>query len=106
MQVGEDDVAVEHLRQALGAFVGEDALFVVQIAVETGDVLFENLLGAFVEFGTLTREDFAIDDDAFDAGRAVEGSVFDVAGFLAEDGPEELLFRSQLRFALRGDLAD
>src|SRR6185369_17799203 len=39
-------------------------------------------------------------------GRADQRGVADVAGLLAEDRPEQLLFRGQLGLALRRDLAD
>ena len=39
-------------------------------------------------------------------GRDAERAVADVAGLLAEDGAEELLFGGELRLALRRDLAD
>src|SRR6185436_8134514 len=46
------------------------------------------------------------DDDPLDARRADEGGVADVAGLLAEDRAEQLLFGRELRLALRRDLAD
>ena len=42
----------------------------------------------------------------FDARRADERRIADVAGLLAEDGAQQLLFRRQLRLALRRHLAD
>ena len=39
-------------------------------------------------------------------GRRLERGVADVAGLLAEDGAEQLLFGSELRLALRRDFAD
>ena len=54
----------------------------------------------------LAREDLAIDDGAFDARRAVERRVLHVAGLFAEDGAQQLLFGSQLGFALGRHFAD
>ncbi len=49
---------------------------------------------------------FHVHDSAFDARRAVQRSVANVAGFFTEDGAEQLLFRSQRGFALRRNLAN
>src|SRR6185295_7899627 len=57
-------------------------------------------------FDALAGEDLHADDDALDAGRADEAGVAHVAGFLAEDRAQQLLFRGQLRLPLRSDLAD
>ena len=54
----------------------------------------------------LRREDLGVHHHAFDTGRAVERGVLHVAGLFAEDRAEQLLFRRELRFALRRDLAD
>src|SRR4030095_7392896 len=45
-------------------------------------------------------------DRAFDARRALQRGVAHVAGLLAEDRAEQLLFRGQLGLALGRDLAD
>src|SRR4030095_17146 len=57
-------------------------------------------------FDALAGEDLDADDDAFDAGRADEAGVAHVAGLLAEDRAQQLLFRGELGLALRRDLAD
>jgi hypothetical protein len=51
-------------------------------------------------------EDLHVHDDAGDAGGHAEGGVLHVAGLLAEDGAEQLLFGREVAFRLRGDLAD
>ena len=53
----------------------------------------------------LREKTLAVDHHAFDARRAVERSVLHVAGLFAEDRAQQLLFRRQLRFALRRHLA-
>src|SRR4029450_364466 len=65
-----------------------------------------DLLRAVVLLDALAREDPHADDDALDARRTGERRVLHVAGLLAEDGAEQLLFRRQLRLALRRPLAD
>src|SRR2546427_5907545 len=54
----------------------------------------------------LTGEDFDVHDRALNARRAVERSIANVAGFFAEDGAEQLFFRSERGLALGRDLAD
>ena len=53
----------------------------------------------------LREKIFTPDDDALDARRTDERGVADVASLFAEDGAQELLFRRELRFALRRHLA-
>ena len=64
------------------------------------------MLGALVLFLTLAGEDANVNDGAFDTRRAGERSVANVAGLFAEDRAQQLLFRSQLGFALGRHLAD
>src|SRR5204863_8450882 len=78
-----------------------------------GEVLFqfENLRGfdglvALVFFSALAGKDLDVHNGAFDARRAVERSVANIAGFFAEDGAQQLFFRRERGFALRRDLSD
>ena len=61
---------------------------------------------ALVLLRALAGEDARVDDDAADARRDLERAVAHVAGLLAEDRAEELLFGRELGLALRRDLAD
>src|SRR5439155_14237160 len=63
-------------------------------------------LGTVVFLDALAGEDFHADDDAFDSRRADKRGVAHVAGLLPEDGSKKLLFRRELRLALRRDLAE
>jgi hypothetical protein len=54
----------------------------------------------------LAAEDLDADDLAALAVGQAEGGVFDVAGLLAKDGAEQLLFGAELLLALGGNLAD
>ena len=65
-----------------------------------------DVLGALVLLGALAREDAGVDDDALDARRHAQRAVAHVAGLLAEDRAEQLLFGRELGLALRRDLAD
>ena len=65
-----------------------------------------DLLGALVLLLTLAGEDADVDHGAFDARRAGERGVANIAGLFAEDGAQQLLFRRQLGFALGRYLAD
>ena len=92
--------------QALEALVGENADFVGEVAFQLEDLRGFDGLVALVFFSTLAGEDLDVDDGAFDARRAIERSVANVAGLFAEDGAEQFLFRRQRGFALGGYLAD
>ena len=63
-------------------------------------------LGALVLLGALAGEDLGVDDDALHARRNAQRAVAHVAGLLAEDRAEQLLFGRELGLALRRDLAD
>ena len=63
-------------------------------------------LRALVLLGALAREHAGADHDADHARRHAQRGVAHVAGLLAEDRAEQLLFRRQLGLALRRDLAD
>ena len=107
VQVGQNFLAVQQIRETLGALVVQNALLVFEVALQTA--LPDSCrigLRALVELRALAGEDLGIDDDALDTRRAVERGVLHVAGLFAEDRAEQLLFRSQLGFAFRRDLAD
>ena len=90
----------------LVALLGEDPHLVAGVLLEPVDLLVLDLLGANVLLDSLAGEDLDVDDRAFDARRHLERGVADVAGLLAEDRPQQLLFRGQLGLALRRHLAD
>ena len=92
--------------QPLQPLVGENADLVGEVALQLLDLLLLDLLGALVLLLTLAGEDADVDDGALDARRAGERSVANVAGLLAEDGAQQLLFRRQLGLALGRHLAD
>ena len=106
VQVGLQNLAAEQIRQALEALIGEDADFVGEVLLQLEDLRGFDGLVALVFFAALAGEDLDIDDGAFDARRAVERSVANVAGFFAEDGAQQFFFRRQRGFALGRNLAD
>src|SRR5205814_6792107 len=73
---------------------------------QLGLFLVLDVLGPLVLVHALAGEDLGVDHRAGDPWRHAQRAVADVAGLLAEDGAQELLFRRELRLALRGDLAD
>src|SRR4051812_20632404 len=99
-------LVAEDVADTLVARVGDDADLVLDVAIHPLDLALFDRLGAKVLLHALAREDLHVDDRAFDAGRRLERCVADVAGLLAEDGAEQLLFGSELRLALRRDFAD
>ena len=106
MQVGLENFAAEQIRQALEALIREDADFVGEVLLELEDLRGFDGLVTLVFFAALAGEDFDVDDGAFDARRAVERSVANVAGFFAEDGAQQFFFRRQRGFALGRNFAD
>ncbi len=76
------------------------------IALQLHRVFTLDALAALVFVQPLAREDFDVDDDAFDARRHGQRRIFHIAGLFAEDRAEQLFFRRQLGLALRRDLAD
>jgi len=63
-------------------------------------------LVAFVLFSALAGEDLDVDDSAFDARRAVERRIANIAGFFAEDGAEEFFLPESAWFRLGRNFAD
>ena len=61
---------------------------------------------AAVLLDAVAREHAHVDDGAVHAGRHAQARVLHVGRLLAEDRAQQLLFRRQLRLALRRDLAD
>src|SRR5216684_7849722 len=106
MQVGLQDLVAEEIREALEALVGQNADFVRKVLLQLEDLRGFNGLVALVLFSALAGEDLDVDDSALNAGRAVERSVANVAGFFAEDGAQQLFFRGKSGLALGRDLAD
>src|ERR1035437_214982 len=105
VQVGQQLLAFQQHAQAFGALVRQDADFILQIALQTLDLRFLDQLRPLVLLLPLAREDLAIDDGALDARRAVERCVLHIAGLFAENRAQQLLFGSQLGFALGRHLA-
>src|SRR6185503_1528648 len=106
VQVGQDFLIPQDAFEALEALVGQDSDFVAKVLLELRNVFSFDLLGALVLFLSLAAEDTDVDNRAFDARGARERGVANIASLLTEDGAEQLLFRSELRLALRRDLAD
>src|ERR1700687_4116328 len=100
VQVGQQLLAVQQAAQALGALVGQDSDFILQVALQALDLRFLDGFRPLVLLLALTRENLAIHNGALDSGRAVEGSVLHIPGLFAEDGAQQLFFRSELGFAL------
>src|SRR5712671_287380 len=106
VQVGLQDLAAQQVRKTLQALVGQDADFVRQVLFQLEDLRGFDGLVPLVLFSALAGEDLDVDDGALDARRAIERRIANVAGLFAEDGAQQLLFRSQRGLALRRDFAD
>ena len=97
---------LQQLHEALLRLLVQDADLVLEVLLHQVELVLLDLLRAVVLLDALAREDPHADDDALDARRAGERRVLHVAGLLAEDRAQQLLFRRELRLALRRDLAD
>ena len=98
-----DRLPVEQLAElAVAHFVDADLLLALEPAHFT-DPLAAILLDDLI---LDAREDLDVDDDAFHSRRHLERRVLHVLRLLTEDRGEQLLFRRELRLALRRDLAD
>src|ERR1700733_5960294 len=106
VQVGKNFLVAEDCFETLEALVGENTNLIGEVALELLDHLLLDLLGALVRVLALAGEDADVDDGTFDAWRARQGGIANVAGLLAEDGAEQFLFRRQLSLTLRRYLAD
>src|SRR5918994_822668 len=104
-QIGPQRLALQHLDHALLHLVVKDADLVLQVLLHHVELVMLDRLRPVVLLDPLPREDLHADDDSLDARGADEGGVADVAGLLAEERAQQLLFRRELRFALRRDLA-
>ena len=105
VQVGLHFLAAQDIVETLQPLVGQNADFVRQVLFQLRDLSRFDGLRALVLFLALAREDLHIDDHAFDARRAVQGSIAHVASLFAEDGAQQFLFRRELGFALGRDFA-
>src|SRR5258708_5822310 len=85
VQVGLEDLAAQQIVQALEALIREDADFVSQVLLQLENLRGFDGLVALVLLSALAGEDFDVHDGAFDARRAVERGVANIACFFAED---------------------
>src|SRR6266702_3830870 len=101
-----ENFAAEKIRETLETLIREDADFVGEVLLQLEDLRGFDGFVPLVLLSALAGEDFDVHDRALDARRAVERSIANVAGFFAEDGAEQLFFRSERGLALGRDLAD
>src|SRR5438552_839334 len=106
VQVRLEYLAAKQIGEALQALIREDSDFV-------GEVLFqlENLRGfdglvALVFFSALAGKDLDVHNRAFNARRAVQRSVANIAGFFAEDSAQQFFFRRQGSLTFGSHLAN
>ena len=100
------DLADEELAHLVVVGLRDDLHLVALVEHEELFLGVLDRLRALVLLGALAREHAGADHDAGDARRHAQRGVAHVAGLLAEDRAEQLLFGRQLRLALRRDLAD
>jgi hypothetical protein len=100
------DLADQQLLDAVEGVGLDDAQLVVQVQAEALELVVDDLLGALVALDAFAGEDLHVDDGAVGALVDAQRGVLHVAGLLAEDRAQQLLFRRQRGLALGRDLAD
>ena len=96
-----DELALE----AHEGVVLDDAVLVVEVLADAGEILLLDALGARVLVHAFAREHVHVDDRSGHARRHAQAGVLHVRGLLAENRAQQLLFRRQLGLALGRDLA-
>ena len=99
-------MSAEQVVQALQTLVGQNADFVGEVLFEFCNLRALDGLVAFVLLRAFAAEDLHVHNRAFDSRRAVQRSIANVSGLLAENRAQQFLFRSQRGLALRRHLAD
>lgn len=82
-----------------------DAQAIVQVQTEALEFIVDDLLGALVALDAFASEHLHVDHGALRTLVHTQRGVLHVGGLLAEDGAQQLFFRSQRGLALRRDLA-
>ena len=98
-------LAVDHAAHALEQVVLEDALLVGQILANPLELGLLDRERARVLLDAVAGEHAHVDHRAVHARRHAQRGVLHVGGLLAEDRPQQLLFRRELGLALRRHLA-
>src|SRR5882672_7841701 len=99
------DLADQRIADPVIDFVLEGALLVVQVLSHRLELLALDRQRAAVLLDAVAREHAHVDDGAIHAGRHSQRRILNVGCLLAEDRPQQLLFRRELGLALRRDLA-
>src|SRR3990172_6518642 len=95
----------ETLHHSLVSLFFENANLIVEVLLQHAHFFGLDRLGPLVFLHTLAGKDLHVHDDSFDAGWTTERCVPNIAGFLAEDGAQQLFLRGELSFTFGGHLA-
>ena len=106
LRTAVDDLVQQQLLDPRVRVVLDDPQLVVQVLAIALQLVVDDLRGALVALDAFAREHLDVDHRARDARRNAQRRVLHVGRLLAEDRAQQLLFRRQLRLALRRDLAD
>ena len=87
-------LAVEQLGNTVKRVGFHNAQLVVQVQTEAFQLVVDDLLGALVAHDTFAGEDLHVDNGALRALVHAQRGVFHIAGLFAEDGAQQLFFRS------------
>src|SRR5947208_5453763 len=105
VQVRLEHLAAKQIGEALQALIREDTDFVGKVLLQLKDLRGFDGLVALVFFSALASKDLDVHNRAFNARRAVQRSVANIAGFFAEDTAQQFFFRRQGSLTFGTDLA-
>ncbi len=106
LRTGFRSLAQQHRTHALEQVVFENAALIFEVLANLLELRLLDRKRARVLLDAVAREHAHVDDRTIHARRHAERSVLHVRCLLTENRAQELLFRRQLRLALRRDLAD
>ena len=101
-----DLTAKQLLAQTLNNVLLENAVLVLQVLAELLQLGLIDLPGTIIFLDPITGKYLYVNDGALDARRYSQRSVLNIGRLLAEDGTQQLLFRSQLGLTFRRHLAN
>ena len=80
--------------------------FVIPVLFQGCDFFILDFTNPIVLLDSSPGKDLCIDNDSFNPRGHPKGGIFNISGFLAENGAQQLFFRRELRFSLGGYFSD
>ena len=105
LRTGFRSLAQQHRLHTLEQVVFENAALIFEVLANLFELRLFDRQRTRILLDAIAREHANVDHGAVHARRNAQRRVFHVGSLLTEDGAQQLLFRRQLRLALRSDLA-